>query len=87
MKQIVINWLFVFILPLVLGAALRFACRKRKKAWLLTLAAAVLAAAACAVACAPPVSGNEAYGIRTVQAALFAAASCLTGILTRKKGS
>lgn len=41
MGQIILNWLAVLFLPLLLGAAMRAACRRSSKAWLITAAGAL----------------------------------------------
>ena len=66
MGQIILNWLAVLFLPLLLGAAMRAACRRSSKAWLITAAGALLSAAAWFTACHPPILGSELYGLRTI---------------------
>mgnify|MGYP001069942776 CR=1 FL=1 len=83
MKQIILNYLVIFILPFLLGGVLRFALRKRTKAGLMTAAAALLSLAAWTVARNPPVLGSELYGLRFFQAACFTTGSLLIGLLLR----
>ena len=83
MAQIVWNYMAIFIIPILVGFIVRFLLRKRKKAWLVTAAGAVLSLIGLIVALDPPVSGNEAYGLLTVAAACSTAASALTGLIYR----
>lgn len=83
MAQIVWNYLQIFGIPILVGFIVRFLLRKRKKAWLITAAGAVLSIIGLIVALDPPVSGNEAYGLLTVAAASSTAASALTGLVCR----
>lgn len=83
MKQLALICLVFFVLPLLMGGALRFALRKRTKAWLMTAAAALLSLAAWAVVRNPPVLGSELYWFRFFQAVSFTAGSLLIGLLVR----
>lgn len=83
MAQIVWNYMAIFIIPILVGFIVRFLLRKRKKAWLVTAAGAVLSLIGLIIAINPPVSGNEAYGLLTVAAASSTAASALTGLVCR----
>ncbi len=82
-KQIFLNYLVVFVLPLLLGGGLRFFCYKFSKAWLITVAAMVLSVAAWFVAMNPPVLGSELYALRTVQAVCLTIGSLLTGLFVK----
>ena len=84
-KQIILNYLVIFVLPLISGGCVRFFCRKRSKAWLVTVAPALLAIAAYVAACNPPVLGSELYGLQTVQLCCFTIASLIVGLIFRKK--
>ena len=79
------NYLYVFILPFLAGAVLRFALRPFRKGWILTLLAALCAAAAWIVTANPPIGGSELYGLRALMLSLFTLASFLVGILLRRK--
>ena len=89
MAQIVWNYMAIFIIPILVGFIVRFLLRKRKKAWLVTAAGAVLSLIGLIIAIDPPVSGNEAYGLLTIATACATAASALTGLIyslaTKKK--
>lgn len=78
MKQIILNWLYVFIGPPVLGLALRFFCRRWKRARLITICLLLLTAASWITARAAP-QGLEWYGLAAVQASLAAAGSLAAG--------
>lgn len=80
MKQIVLNWLYVFIGPPMLGMALRFFCRRWKRAHWITVCLVVLTAAAWTVAWTLPNRGSELYGIMAWQASLAAAGSLSVGL-------
>lgn len=84
-KQIILNYLVIFVLPLISGGCVRFFCRKWSKAWLVTVVPALLATAAYAAACDPPVPGSESYGLQTVQLCCFTIASLIVGLIFRKK--
>ena len=83
MAQIVWNYTQIFGIPILVGFIVRFLLRKRKKAWIVTAAGAVLSLIGLIIAIDPPVSGNEAYGLLTVAAASSTAASALTGLIFR----
>lgn len=81
MAQIVWNYMAIFIIPILVGFAVRFLFRKRNKAWIITAAGAVLSLIGLITAINPPVSGNEAYGLLTIATACATAASALTGLI------
>lgn len=85
MRQIVLNWLYVFIGPPLLGLALRFFCRRRKRAYGITAGLLVLMAAAWAAAWTLP-NGLEWYGLTALQASLAAAGSLAAGAGLRLGG-
>ena len=78
MKQIIINWLYVFIGPPAIGLALRFFCRRWKRAYWITLCLLLLTAAAWTLAWTAP-QGLEWYGLAAVQASLAAVGSLAAG--------
>jgi hypothetical protein len=79
--QIATNYLYVFILPLLFGGILRFACRKFSKAWLITVATAILSLVAWIITLNPPIIGSELYAIRTMQSVCIMIGSLLVGLL------
>lgn len=85
MGTIILNWSSVIVLPLLLGGAVRFVCRKNSKAWLITSVAALLSVAAFVIAQNPPILGSELYGLRTVQAVCFTLGCLVVGLIVRKK--
>lgn len=85
MKQIILNYLSVFVLPLILGGCIRFFCRKWSKAWLITAFFALLTIIALVFACNPPVLGSELYALRAIQLGCLTAASLIVGIIFRHK--
>ncbi|WP_298020439.1 hypothetical protein [uncultured Dysosmobacter sp.] len=85
MGQIIWNWTWIAVMPLLLGGAVRLLCRRWSKAWLVTAAAALLAAAAYIAALDPPVRGSELYGLRTVMAVFLTAGSLTAAVILRVK--
>ena len=85
MGQIILNWLAILFLPLLLGAAMRAACRRFSKAWLITAAGALLSAVTWFTACHPPILGSELYGLRTIQAVSLTSGSLAAGLALRLK--
>jgi uncharacterized membrane protein YeaQ/YmgE (transglycosylase-associated protein family) len=87
MKQILLNYLFVLVLPAVAGATLRFLLRRKKWGGALTaIALGAASVAAWVIAVHPPVLGSELYGLRAVQfTAAFFAAVVTSGILRLKR--
>lgn len=86
MSQIIKNYLFILIVPCLIGAAVRFLCRRTKRAYLPGLVLTALAAAGWTVFRAAPAHGSELYGILALQATSAAAGALLTGLLIRLKG-
>lgn len=84
MKQIIINYFMIFILPIILGVCVRLLCRKWSKAWLITVISAVLTIIEVIVAHDPPVSGSEVYALTAVQLFCFTITSLIAGIVIRK---
>ncbi len=93
MEQIIIlmNYLAICGLPIFIGFIVRVLLQRFNKAFLVTVAFAVLSLAAWGIAMANPIAGNEAFGIWALQVTCAFAASLLTGIvcglikLARKK--
>lgn len=83
MKQILLNYLAVFVLPLLFGALLRLAAGRRKYAWLVSLAALLLAASLALYASTNPIPGNEGPGLRAVQAAIAFIGALVAGCVFR----
>ena len=68
MKQIIINYLFVFGLPIIVGLAVRILLQQFNKAYFVTVVFAVLALVGWVVVSVVPSHGSELYGILAVQA-------------------
>ena len=85
MKQILLNYLAIFVFPLFLGALLRLAAGRRKYSWLVPLAALLLAAALAAYASMNPIPGNEGPGLRAVQAVSLSAGVLVAGCVLQFK--
>lgn len=85
MIQIIKNYIFIFIAPLLVGAAVRFLCRRTKRIYLVTLALIALAAIGWAAAYAIPSHGSELYGIIALFVTSAAAGALLTGLVLRLK--
>ncbi len=84
MGQILLNYLVIFIIPLILGFLLQFLLRKRTR-YLLPIALSVLAIAAALYASTNPIPGNEGPGLRAIQLGCMAAGSILSALIFRKK--
>lgn len=83
MKQIIINYLFIFGIPIIVALAIRILLQRFHKAYLVTAAFAVLALAGWAVVNVVPSHGSELYGILAVQSTTAFTSSLLTGLLLR----
>lgn len=83
MKQIIWNWLMVFIIPAVIGAALRGALSRTHRGYGITLGLAVLAAVSWSLFYMAPGLNTEAHGIVTAQITCCAAGALLVEITAR----
>ncbi len=84
MGQILLNYLVIFIIPLILGFFLQFLLRKRTRR-LLPVALSVLAIIAVLYALTNPVPGSEGPGLRAIQLCCLAMGAVLTARIFRKK--
>ena len=73
------NYLFIFVIPLLFGFAIRFLGRGMVKAYSITAVFAGIAVIAWIVARVVPTHGSEQNALLAVQASCAAAASLLTG--------
>lgn len=80
MKQIIWNWLMVFIIPAVTGAALRGVLSRIRRGYGVTLGLAVLAAVSWSLFYMAPGFRTEAHGIVTAQITCCAAGALLVEI-------
>ena len=87
MKQIIINYLFVFGLPIIIGLAVRILFQRFNKAYFSTVAFAVLALVGWVVVNAVPSNGSELYRILATQATVAFASSLLTGLVLKLKST
>ena len=85
MKQIIINYLFVFGLPIIVGLGVRILLQRFNKAYCVTVVFAVLALVGWVVVNVVPSHGSELYGILAVQATTAFVSSLLTGLVLRLK--
>ncbi len=86
MGQIIKNYMFVFIAPFLIGAAIRFACRHTKRAYLITVVFAVLAVIGWVAFYTVPSHGSELYGIIALMVTSAVIGALLTGLIMRSKG-
>ena len=85
MQQILLNYLYVAVLPLFFGALLRLMAGRRKYAWLVSLSSLLPAVSLAAYASANPIPGNEGPGLRAVQAACLFIGALVAGCVLRFK--
>ena len=85
MKQIIINYLFVFGLPIIVGLGVRILFQRFNKAYFTTVAFAVLALVGWVVVNVVPSHGSELYGILATQATVAFVSSLLTGLVLKSK--
>ncbi len=90
MKQIIMNYLFIFGLPLIVGFTVRVLLNHFRMAYLTTVAFGIAALIDWCILQTNPTPGSELFWILTMHAACAFAASLLTGTvcrLIRKKPS
>lgn len=85
MDQIIKNYIFVFIAPFLIGAAVRFLCRRAKRAYLITAVLTILAGIGWAAFYIVPSHGSEMYGIIALLITSAAVGALLAGLITRLK--
>lgn len=85
MGQIILNYLFIFAIPLLFGFAIRFLGRSIGKAYMITVVVVGIAAIAWIIAWVVPSHGSEQNALLAVQASCAAAASLLTGAVVSLK--
>lgn len=85
MGQIIKNYIYIFIVPFLIGAGVRFLCQRSKRAYLTTLLFIVLAVIGWVVYGAIPSHGSELYGIIALALTCAAAGSLLTGLIVQLK--
>ena len=76
-----LNILYMFVLPPVVGIALRVLLHRIPKPYLVTAALGILTLIAWCIALVNPISGSELFGMLALQATLAFAGSFLTGVV------
>lgn len=85
MKQIIINYLLIFGLPLVVGFLIRMLLQRLNKSYLVTVVFAALTVIAWLVVLIVPSHGSESNGLLAIQATVAFGSSLLTGLILRLK--
>ena len=85
MGQIIVNYVYIFIMPFVIGALIRFGARKKRKAYILTVGMVLFAVLMWAIALIVPNHGSEAYGLRAWMATCLAIGALIVGLVHRWK--
>lgn len=86
MKTIIINYLWIFGLPLLIGIALRILLNRLPKPYLVTAVLGIVTLIAWCIAMFNPIPGNEMFGLMAVQATTAFAASFVTGLVLNHFG-
>ena len=77
------NWACLLALPLLAGILVRALLRKKRRAWIFTAGAAVLAVALVLWARTNPIPGHEGPALRALQAIFVTVGAGLTGLILR----
>lgn len=85
MGQIIKNYMFIFVAPFLIGAAVRFACRHTKCANLITVVFTVLAIIGWVVFYTVSSHGSESYGITALIVTSAAIGALLIDLIMRLK--
>lgn len=85
MKQIIMNYLCVFIVPALIGFAVRFLLRRTPKGYWITAGLVILTIIAWVAANVIPNHGSELYGILALMVTSALVGSFVTGLLVRPK--
>ena len=85
MKQIIINYLGVFIVPALIGFVVRFLLRRSRKGYWVTAGLAVLTVVGWIAYNTIPSHGSELYGILAAMITSALAGSFVTGLVIRLK--
>lgn len=81
MKQIIINYLGLFIVPALVGFTVRFLLLRSKKGYLVTEGVAILTLISWVAANVIPTHGSEVCGVLTLMVTSAAVASFVTGLV------
>lgn len=87
MSQIIRNYISIFIIPFLIGIAVRLLCRHSKRAYLITPTSIALAVIGWAAACTIPSHGSELCGITALMVTSAAAGTLLGSLIIRLKGN
>lgn len=85
MSQIIKNYMLIFVVPFLIGVAVRFLCRRAKRSYLITAGFAVLVVIGWAAFYIVPSHGSEMYGIIALMATSAAVGALLAGVIVRSK--
>lgn len=85
MDQIIKNYIFIFIIPFLIGIVVRILFQRAKRAYLITSVIAVLAVIGWVAFYTVPSHGSEMYGIIALLLTCAAAGALLTGLVVRAK--
>lgn len=85
MDQIIKNYMFIFIIPFLVGVVVRFLFQRMKRAYLITSVIAVLAVIGWVVFYTVPSHGSELYGIIALLLTCAAVGALLIGLVVRAK--
>ena len=85
MDQIIKNYIFIFIIPFLIGIVVRILFQRAKRAYLITSVIAVLAVIGWVAFYTVPSHGSEMYGIIALLLTCAAAGALLTGLVVRTK--
>ena len=87
MNQIIINYLFVIVLPIIVGLVVRILSQRFNKACFVTVTFAISALVGWIVVNVVPSNGSELYGILATQATISFVSSLLTGLVLKLKSN
>ena len=85
MDQIIKNYIFIFIIPFLIGIVVRILFQRAKRAYLITSVIVVLAVIGWVAFYTVPSHGSEMYGIIALLLTCAAAGALLTGLVVRAK--
>lgn len=85
MDQIIKNYMFIFIIPFLVGVVVRFLFQRTKRAYLITSVIAVLTVIGWVVFYTVPSHGSELYGIIALLLTCAAVGTLLTGLVVQAK--
>lgn len=83
MGQILFNIFMVYILPVIIGIAVRVVVRKMRKPFIVTVGLILLAVVMWAIAVIVPSHGSEGNGIMAMMATCLAVGALVAGLITR----